>query len=44
MEAAVLSLALAQPIIVMETWRLSAINSVPLFLLCGGFSILTQWN
>jgi hypothetical protein len=43
-EAAVLSLALARPIIVMETWWLSAIKSVPLILLWGRFSILTQWN
>ncbi len=40
----VLSLALARPIIVMETWRISAINSVPLIALCSRFSILTQWN
>jgi hypothetical protein len=35
LEAAVLSLALALPIIVMETWRLSAIKSIPLILLFG---------
>jgi alpha-1,2-mannosyltransferase len=35
LEAAVLSLALALPIIVMETWRLSAMKSIPLILLFG---------